>query len=306
MEPNEGMARVLGGIYEGAVGGEAEWEAGLGMLGVYLGAEAVRVTIRREGAPVSMRVEWPEEAGDAVSVWSMEVDEQTVVTLDAEGPVDAGRLSGIAMHLERAVGIWFELTELRGCHAIAAGLLDRFRGPVAMVDGRRCVAGLNRRAEALVGRVEGFDVTEGRLTSRSPRENRRLEVAIGGLVGEVDDEAPCHSVVWQQSTASPVSLVVVPVEPEGDCALIIFHPRDAEITVDRRILSDLYNLTLTEARICSRLAKGESVADIAEGRRCSESTVRTHIKHILRKTETNRQAELVALILGGPAGLVGS
>lgn len=56
-------------------------------------------------------------------------------------------------------------------------------------------------------------------------------------------------------------------------------------------------LTATEALVASRLAAGRSVADICRELRIRETTARTHLRHLFQKTQTCRQAELVAWLL---------
>ena len=71
-------------------------------------------------------------------------------------------------------------------------------------------------------------------------------------------------------------------------------------------LRQLYGLTPAEAELAAALAKGQSLTDFAEetGRRVQ--TVRTTAKLVFAKTETTRQAELVARLLNGPVGLASS
>jgi DNA-binding CsgD family transcriptional regulator len=49
--------------------------------------------------------------------------------------------------------------------------------------------------------------------------------------------------------------------------------------------------------VAAKLGTGIRAEDIAAKMRVSVETVRTHIRHILSKTSTGRQGELIALIL---------
>jgi DNA-binding CsgD family transcriptional regulator len=60
----------------------------------------------------------------------------------------------------------------------------------------------------------------------------------------------------------------------------------------------LFDLTPAEARVATIFVEGKSPQEIAEGLGTSVETVRTHMKSILLKTGTHRQAELMRL-LGG-------
>jgi DNA-binding CsgD family transcriptional regulator len=53
--------------------------------------------------------------------------------------------------------------------------------------------------------------------------------------------------------------------------------------------------------VARKLAGGQSINDIATAHAISLNTARTHLKNILSKTSTTRQAELVALVLRSAA-----
>jgi len=58
----------------------------------------------------------------------------------------------------------------------------------------------------------------------------------------------------------------------------------------------IFRLTPAEARLAARLACGESLEEASERLAVSLGTARNQLKAIFTKTETNRQAELVALL----------
>ena len=63
---------------------------------------------------------------------------------------------------------------------------------------------------------------------------------------------------------------------------------------------DLFGLTPTEARVAGALANGARTLDVAEMLDVSTTTIAFHMRNLFQKTGTNRQADLVALILAGP------
>ena len=79
-------------------------------------------------------------------------------------------------------------------------------------------------------------------------------------------------------------LVVILIDPE-DCP----DPSHA-------LLQQVFGLTRGETRLASQLLCGKSLQDIAEANGMSLGTVRTQAKAVLAKTNTSRQAELVALL----------
>jgi DNA-binding CsgD family transcriptional regulator len=66
--------------------------------------------------------------------------------------------------------------------------------------------------------------------------------------------------------------------------------------VDHQVLRDAFSLTDREADVALMLGNGLSPAGIAAALHIQLETARDHLKSIFEKTETNRQAELAALL----------
>lgn len=66
------------------------------------------------------------------------------------------------------------------------------------------------------------------------------------------------------------------------------------------MLGELYKLTVAEARLAQLIAKGNSLQEAASFLDITENTARTHLKRIFSKTDTGRQAELMAILLSSP------
>ena len=60
---------------------------------------------------------------------------------------------------------------------------------------------------------------------------------------------------------------------------------------------DLFKLTEREAQVASLLLNGHSPSSAARCLEISENTAKVHLQAIYRKTQTNRQSELVKLLL---------
>jgi DNA-binding CsgD family transcriptional regulator len=68
-------------------------------------------------------------------------------------------------------------------------------------------------------------------------------------------------------------------------------------------LRELFGLTAAEARLASRLAAGDCLETVADELGVAYETARNQLKAIFAKTETHRQAELVALLARLLAGI---
>lgn len=79
--------------------------------------------------------------------------------------------------------------------------------------------------------------------------------------------------------------------------------RDPKASLEE-ILISLYSLTRAEAKVAARLIEFPDLSYAAEALNVSMETIRTHVKRIYRKTDTNRLSILVHKIMTGPVGLL--
>jgi DNA-binding CsgD family transcriptional regulator len=82
----------------------------------------------------------------------------------------------------------------------------------------------------------------------------------------------------------------------GARLLLTLLDLDARPQPPASLLRSIFNLTQAEADVAIRLASGESAATISEQTGLLLSTTRQYIKSVMGKTDTHRQAELVALL----------
>ena len=111
----------------------------------------------------------------------------------------------------------------------------------------------------------------------------------------------------------PLTMIVAPLPPSGVSSaghaaesrpLALVMVRDPEAaTLAVACLRDLFGFTRMEAVIAADLAGGLSLDAVATRRGIGGATVRSHLKRLLAKTGTHRQAEAVALIARSVAGL---
>lgn len=82
--------------------------------------------------------------------------------------------------------------------------------------------------------------------------------------------------------------------PETGHAILVCERIDQPLKLDRELVQGIFDLTRAETDITDLIFQGKTTREIASTRDVSVETVRSHIKRVLQKTETNRQAELVA------------
>jgi DNA-binding CsgD family transcriptional regulator len=82
----------------------------------------------------------------------------------------------------------------------------------------------------------------------------------------------------------------------GARVLLTFADLGPKPGPDPGLLASLFGLTAAEARLASRLAGGAALNEVAAQLGISRETARNQLKAVFAKTETHRQAELVALL----------
>jgi DNA-binding CsgD family transcriptional regulator len=85
-------------------------------------------------------------------------------------------------------------------------------------------------------------------------------------------------------------------------AVMLIDPAQ-RVQLPEPLLAELFGFTPTEASIAMRLADGQRKEDIAEQMEISTTTVAFHLRNLFQKTDTRRQAELIAVILAGSISL---
>ena len=95
-------------------------------------------------------------------------------------------------------------------------------------------------------------------------------------------------------TGGPLMVRTARVTP-GLCLVCIKDPLLGQMPSEQ-LLSDLFGLTPSEARISRLLASGKSPKEISVINRISEATVRVHIRAIYEKLGTTSAPQAVALI----------
>ena len=267
-------------------------------------------SVGMSGEPIFMQSSSGQGGGTDVDAASW-LDERAVVGLHLACCEDfeQSEISGLVAHLARAVRTRRELQRLRAASDEADALVEASAVPAAVVDtsGRLIVS--NERFDeilqtnALERRPNGAIAADSREATRSMVRRLRDIARSGPDESEARVDATA-SVVLDARPGDRTTVVGNPVRVsrcDEPCVLLSVYAPDMDHSIDEELLEQLYGLTPTESQTAARLAEGMSVKDIAQHRRCSTSTVRTHVKRILQKTDTHRQVDLVRRILSSPA-----
>ena len=105
------------------------------------------------------------------------------------------------------------------------------------------------------------------------------------------------------SRRQPLSLIVAPLrsdrsyEPGAASVLVCIADLEAGLSLPERQLRELFGLTPAETRLALELLKGADLRESALALGTSPTTVRNQLAAIFAKTDVNRQAELIQLMM---------
>lgn len=84
---------------------------------------------------------------------------------------------------------------------------------------------------------------------------------------------------------------------------IFIGQQEVEVSTVEPVIAGLYGLTPAESRLAAMLMWGKSLSDVSGELQITRETARTHLRNIFAKTQTNRQSELVRLLVAGPGNV---
>ena len=220
---------------------------------------------------------------------------------DMEGAEHA-MLEALAPHFRQAVGLWVKLA----ANDVQMQLIDQAVAGISTglvtCNRRLRVRWVNREAQRLIAEGDVLRLRGDTLAGVSREDQDRLHaliaarepqrvVALGGAGGATVHVRAMHP--------EPVANGFVMAD---DPVLLVMTCPDRPLRHDPEHIARLFGLTPTEAMLAAELAAGGTIGDFAVARGVAEGTARLHLKRVLAKTGTSRQAELVRRICASVAG----
>ncbi len=223
----------------------------------------------------------------------------------------AARLAQVARvqsgAVQRAEEAWQEILKSSRGRTVdalykATFAFDRFLVGVVIVDEKGSVKVMNKEAERIFAENDGIAVSQGILKGSAPKQNAKLYESIRRAF---EEEALDEIVSFPRNSGGRPYLVLIPGQrfsveerPEAVVLLVIDTEQRAKVSGDT--LVRLYNLTPSETRVALMLIDGKRLDQIAEELDVAQTTVVFHLKNLFRKTDTNRQADLIRVLLSVP------
>jgi DNA-binding CsgD family transcriptional regulator/PAS domain-containing protein len=226
------------------------------------------------------------------------------------GRADAELLAKLAPHLRRAVQVNRRLSLSHGVAAATAHALDHLPQGVMLADASGRVIFANRAAGEILAAADGLHSGPAGLGADGLAQTGELRRRIGraALPPNGDGASAGALALTRRSGRRPLSVLVAPCRrggpgelarapPAGALVFVLDPERAAAVPADH--LRRLYGLTRAEADVALAVLRSDGLRAAADALGVTLATVKTHLQHVFGKTGTQRQAELVSLILAG-------
>jgi DNA-binding CsgD family transcriptional regulator/PAS domain-containing protein len=200
-----------------------------------------------------------------------------------------------ALKIRRALG----LAEDRARNAEA--MLDSSETAFILLDGEARIIHMNAAAQQIALASDGLAVSIDRIV---PTDDH-MRAEFGALItacAAADLGHPGGALALPRSGPShPLQILITPIHlSEKHHAsvrvLVLATDPDRAVTFPDAVLRQIYGLTPAEIEIANALLTGYSLEEIAQLRKVSIATVRTQIKALMGKTDTQRQSDLIRLL----------
>lgn len=217
---------------------------------------------------------------------------------------DRRQLRTFLPHLLRALQLRQKLARTQMAANTLAMILEHSQDAIVVVDEDRNVVFANVRAEQFFRHNDVIGARQGKLVIHRPESTNRLAHLVKQCVQTARGNAtsPGGRIPLSRERRPPLSLSVAPlrglpgVENMEAKAVVFIHDPDAHGVTSMR-LRELFGFTPSEAAVAEALAEGRTLDEIALALGIGLGTVRTHLKKTMLKTGTNKQGQLISLLL---------
>jgi DNA-binding CsgD family transcriptional regulator len=211
-------------------------------------------------------------------------------------------------HIQRSLTIGKLLAGAAAQRAYLTAMLDAVSTAMFACAANAEIVYANAAGEALLRENDGVTSEGRRLAGNTPASTQRLRRSIATSGGTrranllADDgplKLPRRCRAHLTVNVSPLGLETTEVvDKKRSTVLVAVHDEKTSMDSTRARLSATYGLTDAEIRLVRAMFGGGALPEVARRLRIGHTTARTHLQHIFEKTNTHRQAELLALVRG--------
>lgn len=205
-----------------------------------------------------------------------------------------------------------ENQSLRAALLGAGEALNRIAIGVFLIDSDRRVISRNRRADELLAHADGISLSHDSILRGGKAQQTQalrdiIDMAIA-RVAEGNRQGSEAVGLARESGKRPLVAVACPLgkgpaaSGEPVVGLFVTDPEWRSSDAAQAV-AQLYGLSPAETRLALALVRGLRLDEVADEYGLSRNTVSYTLKNLFRKTETDRQADLISLFLSNPLSL---
>lgn len=210
-------------------------------------------------------------------------------------------------HVTRAVQYHCRLAALEAADDCLREFLDRLPFGVILYGKSGNVLRMNRCAQGILALSNGLTLDSHGLSARRMCETTSLKSLMERAFESSSKNAVAgrgRLMISRVSGRSSYSVVVAPLSPQNvklappETTVAVFITDQERITAELGdVLHSLFALTPVQERIASMLVAGKLIKDVSSELKITQDSARKQLKTIFRKTQTNRQSELMRFLL---------
>lgn len=214
-------------------------------------------------------------------------------------------------HVQRAADLHRRLAGAEQRCRDAEAALALLPTGVVLLNENGSVRFVNSSGRALLEQHRGLAIDgHGHLVAAAIESNRLLQREVSVATHPMTlsgSHATVERRLRLRGAGGPLDVTVAPLPTRSDrfvtrAAAVVFLSDPTTPATDLSgALMEEYRMTRAEARLTSALVGGTSLAHYAEQARLSMNTVRTQLRAASAKVGAKRQADLVRIVLTGPA-----
>ena len=219
-------------------------------------------------------------------------------------PPEISEINELVMrHFSRAVQIAKRLVDIDEQHNVILSLLDRMPMALVLVDETGVVIDANSLADEMMASNLGIAIKLNHIDLGAENNCRLLDVIHEMSKHDSSTTRGQSLSITNEQTQNNIMIFVAPIKQtdinqKASVALFISERKSLPISLPNEF-SEQYNLSKKELNVTEKLVRGLSIQEIAEETVVSAHTIRSHVKSVMHKTQTSRQAELVSLVYNG-------